>query len=282
MSRKKVVDIQNRIPHVKRKRKKRKKHRLYLLLFALFVIGSLLLYFNTEYSDIARFEVKGAHLIEPEKYVLDSGLMIGDSLWGFQPKKVKERIIVDEVVKDVDVYRSFNRTVTIEVDEWEPLAYIEEKDAFYLLLNNGHQLDTVEKLPKKKLPILTNFSKKDKKALKVVTQQLEDLDHSVSELISEIVYNNANNEKKVTLYMDDGYEVRGYLRNFAATLKYYPDMVAQLQEDEKGVIDIEVEKGAFFTPYSQIYGEGEERNEGEERAIENLEEVEDESVFEDE
>lgn len=282
MSRKKVVDIQERIPHVKKKRRKRKNNRLSLLLFALFFVGSLLLYFNTEYSDIARFEVKGAHLIEPEKYVLDSGLMIGDHLWGFQPKKVQERIVTNEVVKEVKVYRSFNRTVTIEVTEWQPIAYVEEHEVFNLLLNNGYQLDKIEKLPKEKLPILTNFSKENEKALKTVTKQLEQLDRSVSELISEIVYN--NDEQKVTLYMDDGYEVRGYLRNFAATLKHYPDMVAQLQEEEKGVIDIEVEKGAFFTPYSQIYGEEERIDEEEtEEVSESMEEEsEDESVFESE
>ncbi len=278
MSRKKVVDIQERIPHVKKKREKRKKNRLYLLLFVMLVVGSALLYFNTEYSDIARFEVKGAHLVEPEKYVLDSKLMIGDSLWGFQPKRVQERIIVNEVVKDVTVRRSLNRTVTIEVKEWEPIAYVEQGEAFHLLLSNGYQLDEIEKMPKVKLPILTNFNQKDEKQLKIVTKQLEELDRSVSELISEIVYNNVDKDQKVTLYMDDGYEVRGYLRNFSKTLKHYPDMVAQLQEEEKGVIDIEVEKGAFFTPYSQVYGEEEEDEEAINGAFE--EEPEEQSVFE--
>ena len=42
-------------------------------------------------------------------------------------------------------------------------------------------------------------------------------------------------------------------------MAYYPDITAQLDSYEKGVIDMEV--GTFFTPFSKVYGLIEEEEE---------------------
>ena len=59
--------------------------------------------------------------------------------------------------------------------------------------------------------------------------------------------------------MDDGFEVRAVIPTFSERMEYYPEITAQLNGLEKGVIDMEV--GTYFTPYSEMYGPSEEDEE---------------------
>ena len=76
-------------------------------------------------------------------------------------------------------------------------------------------------------------------------------------LISEIILDGtAEEQDSITVYMDDGFEVRAIISTFAEKMDYYPEITAQLKGYEKGVIDMEV--GTFFTPFSKVYGLDEE------------------------
>ena len=55
------------------------------------------------------------------------------------------------------------------------------------------------------------------------------------------------------------FEVRAIIPTFAEKMDYYPEITAQLNGFEKGVIDMEV--GTFFTPFSEMYGPSEEEDE---------------------
>ena len=58
----------------------------------------------------------------------------------------------------------------------------------------------------------------------------------------------------ITLFMNDGYEVRADITSLASKLNYYPSIIAQIenqQQFEKGIIDIEV--GSYYRPYSDEY-----------------------------
>lgn len=250
----KVVDIEQHIPEVGKKRRRRANKRVLGLLTVAFLIVVGIVYFQTPLSKVARFEVSGAQLLKPEQYVIDSGVIIGDSLWGFRAKDVAKTLEKNEVVNEVTVKRKWDRTVQFYIKEWKAIAYVEKKETFELLLSNGHMLKRPSIDTSRKLPILSNFHKKDK-ALKKVARQLEQMSPSIYELISEINYYPEEADDKITIYMDDGNEVRALLFDFPEKLKYYPEMIAQLDTDEKGVLDIEV--GAFFTPYSQVYGKEE-------------------------
>lgn len=51
--------------------------------------------------------------------------------------------------------------------------------------------------------------------------------------------------------MNDGYEVRAVIPTLADKLNYYPSIVAQIANLEKGVIDIEV--GSYYRPFNDEY-----------------------------
>lgn len=51
--------------------------------------------------------------------------------------------------------------------------------------------------------------------------------------------------------MNDGYEVRAVIQTLAEKLDYYPSIVAQIANLEKGVIDLEV--GSYYRPFNEEY-----------------------------
>ena len=90
---------------------------------------------------------------------------------------------------------------------------------------------------------------------KLVLKEVAELDEEVLTLISQINLTSTETDPfAITLFMNDGYEVRAEITSLAEKLKYYPAIVAQIEstgEYEKGIIDIEV--GSYYKPYSEEY-----------------------------
>jgi cell division protein FtsQ len=77
-----------------------------------------------------------------------------------------------------------------------------------------------------------------------------------------ILTSQETNTSYVTIYMNDGNEVRGVLSTLSEKLNYYPSVIAQLKNNLKGVIDMEV--GIFFRSFDDVYGPPKEEVEDEE------------------
>ena len=263
---KKVIDIEERIPSM-RERRRRRANRKFIFIVSIFLVALLsILYFQSSFSRIGKIQLIGASIHEPTVYLEKSSLQEGEALWSFTKKKVKERLAEVEGVQEVEVTRKWFRDVKIHITEWRPTAYIEKDGRYDLLLENGEVLKQAKVSPESDAPILNGFE--DEEIQVKLTAQLENMENNVYQLISEILYTGTKIEPNhITVFMDDGYEVKVLIPTFAEKMVYYPQIIAQLGGDEKGVIDMEV--GTYFTPYSQIYGL-------EEAFAEEMEEEEDE------
>src|SRR5690606_18192383 len=88
----------------------------------------------------------------------------------------------------------------------------------------------------------------------------------------------------ITLFMNDGYEVRADANTLAEKLNYYPSIIAQIESEdvsEKGIVDIEV--GSYYRPFSGEYSlikEDTEKNEELEDERKNAESEEGEQLEE--
>lgn len=254
----KVIDIEERVPAM-RERRLRKTNRKFVLVLAIFVIALLLiLYFQSPLSRINKVIVTSDKLYEDAFYIEESGLSVDDPLWGFSAKKVEKTLGKIEGVESVSVSRKWMRDVEINVSEWETIAYIEERGQYSLLLENGEAFTSELLFLGDKAPILSGFS--DDKNRKRIATQLMKMDKNVFPLISEVILKGTKeNPGHITVYMDDGFEVRAIIPSFAEKMEYYPEITAQLNGLEKGVIDMEV--GTYFTPFSKIYNPGKEADE---------------------
>ena len=261
----KVIDIEERIPSMREKRR-RKTNKKFLFIIAVFCIALLvLLYFQSTLSKVGEVNINGAVLRDDQFYYEKSGILVGSSFWGFETKEVEKELLELEGVSSVTVTRKWMNDVDILIDEWTTIAYMENGGEYGLLLENGTLFPSSGNYPN--VPILNHMDNPDLR--KKLTTQLLKMDKNVLQLISEIIYTGTKeNPDTIIVYMDDGYEVHAVLQTFAEKMDYYPDIITQLGDLEKGIINMEV--GIFFTPFSEVYGNvGEEEGEGDEVGEEN-------------
>lgn len=250
----KVIDIEDRIPTLRKKRRKRTNIK-FIVLISLFLLALfLLLYFQSPYSNIKKINIVGAELVEEEVYITDSELKIGESIWSFRAKDIEEKIAKHNWVEKVEVNRKWLTTVEIQVNEYKKVAYIVEDDGFFPMLENGVIFESSNGLIAPiDAPLFLQFD--DEKLRKMLLKELSQLTPEVLASISQINANpTSTNPYSITLFMNDGFEVRAETTSLAEKLNYYPAIVAQIEstgEFEKGIIDIEV--GTYYRPYSDEY-----------------------------
>lgn len=249
----KVIDLEERIPTFREKRRKRTNFKFLLLIGTFLLIICVLLYFQSSISDVKKIEVSGAVIREPLFYEEQLQLQKGDSMWSFKPRELEGLLTQHPWVKEVEVERKLLNTVKVSVVEWVKVAYIAEHGSFYPVLENGEVLrDEVEMVPID-APIFNTVD--DEGLRKRLLKELSKLDQEVLSMISQISLTDSEDDKyAITLFMNDGYEVRADLTTLAEKLNYYPSIVAQIgaeQTMEKGIIDIEV--GTYYKAYSDVY-----------------------------
>jgi cell division protein FtsQ len=249
----KIIDINDRVPARKRRRKLRTNIKFTVLLtIFLFAILSLL-YFQSSYSKIQQINISGNVLLDEQSYLNLSGINLNDSMWGFKSRDIVEKIEQQDWVQDVVVERKLLTTVTITIKEWPKVAYIEQQQLLYPILENGYVFDKNQVTDPIDAPLFINFS--DEKIRRKIVKQLAKLKPEVLALISQVNSNATESDPYgIILYMNDGYEVRAEISTFASKLNYYPSIVAQIEQQEafeKGIIDIEV--GSYYRPFSGEY-----------------------------
>jgi cell division protein FtsQ len=249
----KVIDITERVPAMKKRRRRRTNLKFIALITIFLFIILLLLYFQSSFSDISKIDVSGANLKEDEFYIEESTLKLSDSIWGFKVSDVEKSISENDRVKSVEVKRVWINKVKISIKEWQKVAYISKDGMFYPLLDNGVVFDESSELVPIDAPIFLGFE--DNALRKKILKQLTQLKPEVLSLISQM---NASPSEAdpyaITLYMNDGYEVRADANTLAEKLNYYPSIVAQIENEEtfeKGIVDIEV--GSYYRPFSDEY-----------------------------
>lgn len=249
----KVIDIEERIPTLRQKRRRRTNFKFITLLLLFFLTLFLLLYFQSPYSDIKKINIKGSKLVGEEVYLEQANLKIGNSMWGFQADEVEKKIKQQHWVKDVQVTRKWLTTVEIKVEEWQKVAYISIDNEFYPMLENGEIFKEASKLEPVDAPLFLEFE--DEKLRKKLLKELAKLDPTVLALISQINATPTSSDPySITLFMNDGYEVRAEITSLSDKLKFYPSIIAQIESAggyEKGIIDIEV--GSYYRSYQDEY-----------------------------
>lgn len=249
----KIIDIEGRIPTLRKKRRKRTNFKFTILLLLFFLTLFLLLYFQSSYSDIKEISVEGENLVKEEVYVEKAGIKPGDSMWSFKTEEIEKMILQEHWVKGVKVKRNLLNKVKISVEEYRKVAYISIDNEFYPMLENGDIFKESNADEPIDAPLFLDFE--DEKIRKKLLTELSKLDVTVLSLISQI---NSTPTKAdpyaITIYMNDGYEVRAEINSLAEKLNFYPSIVAQIESTahyEKGIIDIEV--GTYYQTYNDAY-----------------------------
>ena len=249
----KIIDIEERIPTLRERRRKRTNIKFFVLLLLFFIILFLLLYFQSSYSDIKEISINGEGLVEEELYLKNTGLQIGDPMWSFRSKEIEQKILQQHWVKEVEVKRNWLNKVVINIDEYRKVAFVSIDNELYPMLENGDIFKEASMLEPIDAPLFIDFE--EDKIRKKLLAELGQLEENVLALISQINYTPTSADPyAITLYMNDGYEVRAEITSVADKLNYYPSIISQIEstgEFEKGVIDIEV--GSYYRSFEDEY-----------------------------
>lgn len=244
MAKKKIVSIEDRIPKLKQARKKKANRRLmfYMGLFA--VLISLVVYLQSPLSHVQKINILGNTTIEKEKIEQWSGIALTDNFWNIDGEQIEEKITVHPEIEEAVVNRTFFSTVEIEVKEYDRVGYAVKEGVYYPILSNGVLLkNNGMKSAGGDAPILLEFEENE--YLISMAKELHSLPASISSLISEIIWQpTEKNPYKITLFMNDGYQVEGTIRRFSTNMETYPSIVAQLNPDKEGILHIGI--GAYF------------------------------------
>lgn len=250
----KVIDLEDRIPSFRERRKRRTNFKFTLLTTIFVIVLLFLLYLQSSYSKVQKIVVEGHHLEQQQFYIDKSQIAVGESMWSFKINDVERQLEDFEWVKSVEVKRKLLNSVTIEIEEYKKVAYLSEDGTYYPTLENGYVFKNGANDLPIDAPVFMHFE--DEGLRKRLLKELPKIDASILALISQInAVPTKNDPYAITLYMNDGYEIRGDIPTLAEKINYYPSIIAQIENGEqpsKGIIDIEV--GTFFQSYDKEYG----------------------------
>jgi len=246
MDDKNVVSIEDRIPKLKQSRRKKANRRLIFYLSIFFILIATIIYLQSPLSYVKNVKIKGESLLSKEDIIEHSQLSAKTNIWTIDREKVAEDIENIPVVESAEVFRKFPWTIEVHLSEYNHIGFIHKDGQFFPVLENGSVVSHAYDDIKGKAPLLKNFSKES--YLHRMSEQLNDLPKSIFNLISEIHWNpTEENQNKILLYMNDGFIVDASIRNFSNQMKAYPSIVAQLDDQNRGIIHLGV--GAYFETF---------------------------------
>lgn len=260
----KLIDIEERIPSLRKKRKRRMTFTFSILLFLFFVALFLILYLQSSWSKVQSIVIEGTVIAEEEDILVRSGLTEGESMWGFRTSEIADKVKDHPAVSQVVVSRSDFTTVRMEIEEYDVVGFRADNEK-ELVLASG---ESVESTVAGSLygPALVAFQ--NEKVEKRLITELSKLEVTERGLLSEITSTPSNADPYlVTIYMNDGNTVIASAVQLAENIGHYPSILQQIPDDQKGIVDMEV--GIFFKSYDAVYTE-----EGEEIQIEEEEAAE--------
>ncbi len=249
----KVIDINDRVPSRKRRRKIRTNIKFSIIILLFLISIAALFYYQSDYSKVQTIQVSGNEYLDDSTYIDLSAIELNESMWDFKIDKTVERLKKNDWVKSVEITRNLLTTVSIKIEEWPKVAYVEENGHIYPMLENGAIFKEVEFNEPITGPLFIGFE--NEKIRKKIVKEVAKLNPEILELISQVNLNPTESDPyAIILYMNDGYEVRAEISSFAEKLNYYPSIVALIEQEEdyeKGIIDLEV--GSYYRPYSGEY-----------------------------
>lgn len=255
----KLVSLEEHHPSLKEQRRQKSRRRLFIYLAVFFVLIGLVIYFQSPLSHIRSIETSGSQFTEKQIIKEESGARIGTNIWEMDRNVIKNNVEQLPEIEEAEVTRSWPATVNIEVTEYEKVAYTQMEGAYAPVLENGHALDddVNSELPAD-APLLQNFENEER--LQAFAEELGKLGEGVTNRISEVYFDPSENEEdNITLYMNDGLEVRSSISGFADYMGSYPSIARNIDAGQNGVLYMM--RAPYFEAAETEEG-SEEENEG--------------------
>lgn len=255
MEKGKVISLEDRVPKIKQARRRKANRTLIILLLLFFSLIGLIIYFQSPFSHVSKISVNGNYHYSTEEIIRQSGISNETNIWKMNKTDIANHLMKLDQIKSARIDIKLPNQVVIDIREYHRIAHVMKENYFLPVLENGDILEN-EKTKDLSNNGLLLFGFEDESILKKMIEQLQQLPEEVLNAISEIHHVPKEMDAyQITLFMNDGFEVRATLRSFSEKMVHYPSIIGQLDPNKKGMIDLEV--GSFFKEYQSFEEEDE-------------------------
>ncbi|MCI5775446.1 MAG: FtsQ-type POTRA domain-containing protein [Aerococcus sp.] len=229
----------------------------YLLLFI--ATGIVFALWSSPLSRLSELAVDGNQLVSAKTVINDSGLHPDMSLLDTMTsaREVNDALQAKHSnIKNARLERN-GRKVTVEVQEYQPVAKAYINGKLYPVFENQKVLAIDAKAYLKKLPLLESFANGQVERLAEALMKVPEDVRTKIKRVTNI--EDKTHPDRIALEMSDGNIIIGGIDHFAQRLGYYPNVLKELH-GETGLIDMEV--GIYYeplTPLNNPYATDEEK-----------------------
>lgn len=248
MDKRKVVNLEDRLPKLKEQRKSRANRRLIIYMSVFFILILFILYTQSSLSNVAKINVEGNEYTSKKEIIKASDLSTHTSFFSVNSDDVSKKIKENTQIKSASIEKAFPNKINIHVKEYDRVAYVADDGKFIPILENGEILKSNQgEDTHGDAPLLVGWNNGER--LEEMIKELIKIPDSIAHSISEIEYTPTDvNKMFITLYMNDGFEVTANIEDLSKKILAYPQIVSELGPEAAGVIDFEVYDG-LYDPY---------------------------------
>ncbi|WEG11662.1 FtsQ-type POTRA domain-containing protein [Pullulanibacillus sp. KACC 23026] len=247
MSDRKVIQLEDRIPKLREQRKQKTNRRFVFYITLFFILLLIVTYIESPLSNVKTINVSGNRYFSAAQIKAASGLTAKSKIWGVNQKTILAHLNSLPSIKSVTVKTHFlSGRVDLNVMEYKRVAYLKTENSYKPVLANGQFMSgKLSNVIPVHAPILIGF--KEGKVMSSLTEQLSKMNATTLYNISEIDFTpSALYPKGITLYLNDGHQALANIPTLAAKMKLYPSILANLPDNQKGVVQLRV--GAYWSP----------------------------------
>ncbi len=215
-----------------------------IVVFLVLLLTTLLWYVFSSVSDVKEITFEGNSLVTETELEERIGFSTGDKMFSISAGKAEDNVELLPVIEEVSVERDWPNNVTVNVNEYKAIAYINSEDLYFPVLENSRIQRGYPSVPRN-APIIYNFEGEEFDAL---VAALNEIEVEILESISEIYFRPTDNSmRRIHVFMNDGQEIVADYETFSDKMNYYIGIRQEIGDETGGIIDMEV--GTSYLPY---------------------------------
>ena len=243
----KMGQVKKKLTREEQKKRVIRKILLFLFFIVLLVVGIIYLMLSPMFN-IKSIEVINNCYINSNEIIQTSGIQINQNTFKFSKKEVKDKILLNPYIEDIDIHRDLiNNSVKIDIKERIATLMLEYGNSYVYINNQGYILEISNE--KIEAPILKGYktaleeikvgnrlNKEDLERLDMVLNIIEVAEsNNIDKLITQIDIKDKN-EYILYMFSEDKTIYLGKCSNLSTQMLYIKEML----EREKGI------EGEFF------------------------------------
>jgi cell division protein FtsQ len=135
--------------------RQRRASLLAMWLAALAVLIAFFLFINSSYFTVGTVFVEGNKYVTVEEVLKIAGVPDRVNIFRLRAPEIKDRLMNDLRVAEVEVERSFPASITIRIKERQPLAFVTSQYGFVEIDRQGIVMAAFKNLKQVKVPVIT-------------------------------------------------------------------------------------------------------------------------------